>query len=553
MEQRQVYTDTAKIRVYFEGVLFPYAKSVVITEGIGNVSAQIEVPPSVRLLSEQWTGMMCHVFYANKRVLSEYPDPGNAPPPAEGWPILFQGELSGESSNASVQSENVMLTFASHSRHFDQTLLYFYDPARNASVVDIEKQAHFIGNSRINIDTAGTLSRRTQILTSMTRRIGEMDQDTERNIAFSSTVLELLRTTGDQHAMFNYFDKKLKLSKRFAAYADPDVGNILKLNQLKHLVDQRAQALPSFTSVMQLLDIATGIMKYNWNQLSQPRLRPTQQVDQIEESAEDVAEKIYNSAKTLIDKGLVSRGPFQMDVGNISLPADYAERVRNTQGSDVVEAGIIPIRSFVNKVFLQYIDLVDRLGGDDSSLLTQAFQDTVDSYNFPTYGDIEEPETDEGDTIGDQPAPDFSGNSDGEEVEVEQLLKIDQALLQERDELNEFTVTPNMEFAQPPKCNVLFPASFTNYGLNRNAFQEPTRLYARVNIAPASQDQQQTAIEWYIAPTAQAYHLLTNSGLTRYQDAYEKRLKSMPHKAESLEGEPEDDQGEEYPETTEGP
>ncbi|NIR92695.1 MAG: hypothetical protein GWO08_03225, partial [Gammaproteobacteria bacterium] len=210
MTQRQVYTDTVKLRVFFEGVLFPYVKSVTVTESEGTVSAQVEVPPSLKLQPDQLAGMTCHIFYANKRVLTSLEqDPGdNSEPFASGWPILFQGELSGESISTTVQSENVVLTFVSHARHFEQTQLYFYDVSRqdNNAAIEAKRMAAFLGNIQINLEASGTnLDKRTQILTTLSRRIGELEQDTDRNIAFTATVLELLRSTGEQHAVFNFF------------------------------------------------------------------------------------------------------------------------------------------------------------------------------------------------------------------------------------------------------------------------------------------------------------------------------------------------------------
>ncbi|NIQ06908.1 MAG: hypothetical protein GWO20_14625, partial [Candidatus Korarchaeota archaeon] len=180
--------------------------------------------------------------------------------------------------------------------------MYFYDLSRQNVILDAQQQATFIGAQTIQVDAAGVLSKKTDILNTMARRIGEMDSDTNRNIAFVATALELLRSAGDNHAIFGYFDKKLKLTQRFAAYADKDVKNILQLEQLSHLVEKRAQALPSFASLMQLLEIPTSIMKYNWNQLAQPQLRPGKFPELGQESTVSLANRIRAASKEFSGK-----------------------------------------------------------------------------------------------------------------------------------------------------------------------------------------------------------------------------------------------------------
>jgi len=542
--QRKVYSDTVKVRIYLEGVLFPYAKSVTVTESEGTVSAQIELPPSIHLKPDQLEGMVCHIFYANKRVLTYLADdPGdNSPPIGDGWPILFQGECAGETSSTTVQSENIILTFVSLARHFEQTQLYFYDTSRQQNVIDLKRQATFLGNMEIQTEASGTaLSKKTRILTTLTRRIGELEADENRNIAFTATVLELLRSTGEQHAIYGVFDRKFKLSKRFAAYIDPDVKNILKLETLKTLIETRAAGLPSFASLMQLLDIPTSLMKYNWNQLAQPRLRPSRLPGNQRrgDNASDISARVRAATKQFANQVFNGGNRINTSLGAINVPSDYLSSLDTGKKAEAQSSGYIELSTFVNDIFVQYQALLGSSQNseiDPSVLLRSAFQSQINLYKFPTVGRIaeekkkEEPSTEEDlDDVAEEIVTTPSGDEEQDKAETQTLLDVDQASLVERDELNEFTITPNMEFMQPPACNVLFPASFGSYGITRNHFQEPTRLYGRVDLMPSSRDANNTAIEWYIAPLAQAYHYLDGDNLARFSPAYEDFLNGLPN------------------------
>ncbi|NIQ06907.1 MAG: hypothetical protein GWO20_14620 [Candidatus Korarchaeota archaeon] len=189
----------------------------------------------------------------------------------------------------------------------------------------------------------------------------------------------------------------------------------------------------------------------------------------------------------------------------------------------------------MNEVFLTYKSFLENFtGANQEDVVLTAFKRVIAQYKVPNFG-LSEPKK------KDRPGEDgieelSSGESlrepDQEEQETREFLAIDQATLVEQDELNEFTITPNMQFSQPPKCNVFFPASFTGYGMHRNAFQEPTRLYGRVNLTPSSRDSNGTAIEFYIAPHWQAFHHLNEDHLSRFTPAYRQMIQNLPNQAQ---------------------
>ncbi len=495
-----VQVDTAQVRIYIEGVLFPYAKTVQVSESAQGVNCQIEVPPSFMLRAEEWVGAMCHIFYANARVLELWGGEMYGPPVNEGWPILFQGELSADQSNDGVQSETAMLTFVSHKRHFDQTLLYFYDPLNKStnSALAAHNEAWFVGNTVINIDTEGILSRQNQLLSVLNARMEDvLESEDGRNIAFSSLALEVLRSAKDQHALFGYFDNKLKLSQRFAAYTDPDVQNILKLTTFKNLMDARVAKLPPYTSLMQVLEIMTDMMQYNWLHFAQPKLRS---------GGRDIAEERYGVSLSRVQELVlevaknIASGRLDTEIGIFEVPQ--------------VAEGITP-REFTSKVIENIYDAIPE--SEDLIALSRNGVIGILNRGFKPINTKEQQTLNAVENFNQLLNP---VDAQEEQKQVIKALFADQKNLELQDEINEFTIVPNLEFSHPPRCNVFMPSTMTNYGISRDYLQELTRLFARVQLTPAQANSTEPLIEWYVAPISQSYHLLQENYLNDFTDEY---------------------------------
>lgn len=533
---KPVYADKIEVRVFFEGVLFPYAKTISVISSPESVSCQIEVPPSIRLKQEEWAGMTCHIFYANNRVRELFGDARDGFP--SNWPILFQGELTGESKQTSVSSESVVLDFSGHSKHFDQTLLYFYDMNRENSI-HVTNVSMFLGNTSIEWDFDGLISRSTQILTTLAQRSEDLNLDTERNIAFTSVVLQILRSASERHTTFRLFDNKFKLSNRFAAYIDPDVKTILTLEMMRSLIDTRAQALTSETPLTAVLEIATNLMKYNWNHIPQPQLRTAARErllkDQAELSPEDQvkrdAQTIYNNLNKLIDtfrKYAISQYK-QIPMGEItlSLPENYDTRKKEISRSEFIDRAFKLLQTSSMREIDAFVELI-----------------TVE-YLFP--GKPAEPRSEENSTpqiskedasrgLAEENQTKIEDNKNNSEASknVIELLDVDQNSLQYRDELNEFIITPNMQFAQPPKCNVILPIHMTGYGMRRNYMSEPTRLYGKMQFVPAGEKDASTVVEWYLAPSSSAYYYVNDSNNSKFNAAYNDFYNSIDRELEDI-------------------
>ncbi|MFB6375489.1 MAG: hypothetical protein ABEN55_20765, partial [Bradymonadaceae bacterium] len=272
---RQVYPDTVEVRPFIEGVYFPYASSIQITDSPQRVMCQLEVPPSTHLRPEEMAGATLHIFYANKRVLQKE---GKAHPNRPStWPILFQGELAGEMQRESVQNRQTTLKFTSHTRHFEQTRLFHVHPERGNksgnSLAAVDETKIFMGNTEISFEYS-QYTKATQLWTELYEVIKNIGQASEgRNIAYGESILRIMRMAIKAHPIFSIFNNRLKLDQRFAAYADPDLKTLVGLKTLQKVFNKRAQQLPTFAPLMQFINIINNICKYQFNHIAQPKLR----------------------------------------------------------------------------------------------------------------------------------------------------------------------------------------------------------------------------------------------------------------------------------------
>lgn len=507
---REVKLDTVKVRIFIEGVLFPFATDVTVSEYEGSVRATMQMPPSPSLNPEVLVGAMVHIFYANERVLRNRGGSDVGPPIGKGWPILFQGEVSGHSRSKTVQSENLVLHLVSHTRHFDQTLLYFFDKDKaNQTALSVNLQKTFIGNTTIELEAGGVLSKSSQILNILTDRVNALDtNDSARNIAYTSMVLDLMRSARQRHALFAYFDNKLKLSQRFAAYPDPDVKLILKATQLKNVIDQKVERLPPYTPLTKILRVCTDVTQYNWNQLAQPKLRTFGSDTTNPEQKQKTNARFKISAFVKLLEGADRTKGQQTFVstdlgGTITLPAELLSST-NFKSKAEIERGI----------FEQF---KKEEGTDTNARVKKAIKKYMAENNYPV-------------PALKKKSPEKTGPGDAEEVisaeseevNVPEALLEEQAQLELRDELNEYILTPNMRFMQPPKCNVFAPFDYTSFNMTRNELKEITRLFAHVNVGPATGAE---AIEWYLAPMTQAYHKLEGSSINAYTQQLQEIIK----------------------------
>jgi hypothetical protein len=493
----------------------------------------MEVPSSHALRPEELVGTMLHIFYANKFVGKDIEDPGIDRP--SDWPILFQGELSSDSTSHTVQSRSTTLTFVGHSRWFDQTQLIHWDPDRESQdpIFGRETQVEtlFFGNTswKIDSESLGPLgTKKGQFLTLLQRRFQTLQGDEQRFIAYQALVLSVLRQSKDLHPMLGLIDRKLKLSQRFGAYVDKDVTKLLTLEQMATLWDNRYSALPSNATLMHLLNIGNDLLKYDFKHLTQPRLRRSEfqqteneklraglnEVEEEEAKLEAAVEKIAEFIAVQSPQG----GVVSTEVGTITFPPNY----------DVSAAKAVTVSTFVKRITKYMADRAD--ARDSSASAAAAFQAlmfTKPTKLYPSKGlgqstlnDTEiKPEPNQSEVPPDQTRPTQSGqgNQDSPEKRAndEALIAAEQQFLRSRDEINEFVVTPNLEFAAPPRCNVILPPNISQYGMVRNHLQEPTRLLTKATIIPKQ------VIQYYMAPWSVPWYRVDAEGLATFSPRYD--------------------------------
>lgn len=441
-DTKPIDVDVVHVRVFLEGVLFPYVSRIQITDTPGSNSCSITIPPSHKLRIEEWVGATLHVFYANKRVLENVEEFGaNDRTRASRWPILFQGELASESSQLTVNAEYQTINFVGHGRHWSQTHIFNYNPEREGKGLNAafsKEAALLMGNKEYQLEVGAVgLAKHSQLFNRLTELQDRMDDELGRNIAYTTTILEILKMARDVHPLFKSFDDRFRLVNRFAAYADPDVHKVLDSELFKQIVSNRIDELPSEASLMTIMNLAISILKYDWNHFSQPILR--------------------DSAYKNLDKYLSGSGQ-----------KTVSQRVDDV-AQDIIRS--------VNEKAEVAAKMTSGLYVPD--VPSQGPIQSVESYNPYMSEDARE------------------------------LDKYAQDLLKYRDELNEFAVTPNMEFSSPPVCNVFAPSNVQGYGISRNFLQEPTRLVGFVSYA--GDDSEIT--EWHVAPSSQTFKSAESYGI----------------------------------------
>lgn len=510
------------VRIYLDGVYFNVAKSISIHQSAGGATMEMDVPPSPVLRPEELVGIPVQVFYANRRVVELFgEDYGDSEPSDDGWPILFQGELASFSQSSSIEGESLSFSFTGHSGHFDQTLMFFYDADRQANPMGVLFQAYFIGNTGIQLDSSSEVNRTTAIFTAMGDMIDALsDSEEGRNIAFTSSILAILREAEQRHALFGYFNNKFKLDQRFCSYADPDIGRLITLKRLQYLAEQRASSLPSDTSLTQMMHIITSMIQYNWVHIAQPVIKSG--IPLLDETVvgADQSDEIYELIRQGSDS-FVKTGKFlgeKMDIpsGSKKVSQRFFEselykkfiEIRGGSGTEFEGFSIGEIDPLRDE---RYASL------DNKRILILAAQDVISNKKiYPSIaGDWSSNKID--------PSVERQDLADPEDVEkgknIYAATELEQQYLEKRDELHEYTITPTMLFGTPPKCNVIFPKDAAHYGISRNMRQEITRLMGRAQIMPSANGGQE-AIEWYIAPRVQSFHKLEGNRLDRYTEAY---------------------------------
>lgn len=511
--------DIIFVRVFIEGVYFPYPEHISVSEGEGMVTATLSVPNSNKLRAEEWVAKKVHIFWANKRVIELFgSDPGVKR--LSNWPILFGGEIAGASENATVSNKSVSFRLTSSARHLQQTQLYFYDPDRDKEL-DAYQRAAFLGNREIKFETSGVLSKTTRVTEALKIGLELAGEDQDRFVAYHATIRTLLDEAANSNASYRRFAEQLALDRRFGAHGDPDVKSILTLEQWASLIDKRVAALDNSTPLQSLLEICSGAMRYNWVNVAQPIISRSQEPTNksgIDDTEEAVFGLTYKKIRQELD---VLRARLRSASG--VLLSDGATRtysLRTSIGSFQVGTAYFVAESGGELQYLnesQFIEQVRaRLTDGDNRFA--AVKNVLDAGYWPGLPYVPAGATGERDVTKarEAEAADESGTLSAGEAELRADLLQQKLVARQETLLHEWLVTPNMTMSQPPRCNVITPSLLESYSMQINFFSMPTRLYATAYFTKEGK-------EWYLAPsTAVFYRVNTDNRVDIIGDAFDR-------------------------------
>lgn len=516
---RQLHAEIVELRVRLDGILFRQWSTVQLDEEPSSATCRITIPWTPRLKVERLRGMHVFIAWATGRVRKLFgEDPGEA---KCAWPMWFDGVLQSTSESHHLGSHNVQLVFEGKGKFYSQCKLFNIDPSRMGGAADAagaQDLAMYLGNRRYELDMGGVLSKESQLLQGMLRKIEAMTDAGARDIAMSSALLDILRSAGQQSAVFDRFDRMYKLSQRFAAFEDPDVHKLLDLEQMARTIDGRSRALGKNSSVMDVLQMAADLNQYNFVQVTRPRARFFGQ----DAPGVEVSEEREALIKEYDD---IARAVSAVASGMAAQADDVSTRVGSFNLTSLRAAyTAVPERSFLAG-FVSW-----RAANTSETLQVALVRYMATKKIYPKTASRPKP--------GGSDDP-YDMASDGQRTTatarikptaaqasnelISNLTRLEQEHLQLRDQLAQFAVVPQLQFSSPPRCNVITPAGMQGWGMTRQDGRAPTRLIGRVPLI----DGNSGVVEFYIEPSSQALFRIDGGSAKTFDAgmvAYTKRL-----------------------------
>lgn len=527
MSTSELYEDFVEVKCIIEGVVFPYLVSVSIEMNADGNSMSFVVPDSPKLYPELLTGASVFMFYCDRRIRESQGKTIDS----EDLPILCSGEIRSHSRSNSLSSRNISFSCMSSARHFSQTLLHFISPAEDrdvSNIATIEGRTMFIGNRSYQMQYgAGALTIKERLNQGFRERSEEVSDD-ERNLAYATVNADILKLASES-ASYRIADKKFKLSQRFGSYTDPDVSAMLELNNFRTALGEKADTLPSHASIKDLLDMSSELISYNWIHIAKPSLneRNETKITSAKSSRTD-----FNSGEDLelgVDGGLVSirasvsqslLDDIKSDIEIIGSLVEVGKDIRDKKirlktGADLSSFDALKKhddgtfiynkpetpRLFYNEC-IKTINSLAGVGGFDTKLaMKRALELRINEFGI---------------------VPITSNNGETKSI-YEAISNTKPDLDKERlaDILIEYASVPNLEFAQPPTCNVIFLSHIHGYNLSIDEFGSPTRMLATAVVEPSG------IKNYYLAPSSAIfYKVKPDTELYSFSEAYRNRIVS---------------------------
>ena len=406
-------TERIRTRVFVEGVLVPKVSSItVMTFASEEARASFTMPSIPGFETEELKRANVHIYWSDIEIRRERAD--------SDWPILFEGEISGDSFDKTVSSRNQVYNCVGYHAYWEQVLLYFYDlsqGAYNKPGWTTDRISLALGNESFNFDAsvAGVNLRQ--------RLVREVQKNKDE--PYHSFVKRIFADCLDTNHFFRKRDGELKLSHRFASAKDPNLDVIINRSLLSEIIGNDIQSVSGETSMMALLKSVLNVFRYQIVHNAQPVLIDDR--TQKKRTNEDRGADIAAVQKTVFDH------LHGLGLSDQVLEQHVIDSIDGTASQGVYET--------------QAMNVLKTLGLKEDTVKYQALVDILKTANLLIL-DINDPR------VGNQ----------GEGLEKG-----------DKDLLTQFLLIPDTRFALPPTCNVIFPGDQTAFGMARQLLHEPTR------------------------------------------------------------------------------
>jgi murein DD-endopeptidase MepM/ murein hydrolase activator NlpD len=453
--------DSIQLRVYIEGVEMPphaIGSFSMTTRANGGTTASITMPAVFGLSSSD--GMRTE-YLARARVYVFWSDDAirTSRSPNE-WPLLFEGEIVGDSFHKSPSSRNVSFDLAGPEIYWDQAKLYFFNTTsamgNPSGVAFAKKKSLFFGNSSIQIsaDVPGTLV--------VNKFLETLKKSGDAPIA--SAVRDIYKSCMTTNSFFDFANKSLLLDQRFVVPDDDNAAVLYAdISLFYEQVLQQSSAQDGETPLSSVINDILSKFRYTKICNAQPQF-----VSKKKEREQQISAKVKADveARTASWDLVVfeSLGKTLTDLGVNAETTD--ETIEDISEND------------------EDISLISRINtkpgtvGDDVMAKFGNIGTTDDDIT-------EQEEIDKGRTIGILTAARDALRDIKESVRLgdKSSLYFDKAAETDvQDVFGHYLLLPDTTFSLPPTCNVIFPTESMAFSISRDWLSEPTRVMVSVPL-----------------------------------------------------------------------
>jgi len=447
--------ESIRLRVYVEGILLPdtlwgtfsYSCS---TRGVPTASLSIAAIPGFR--AEEWARAMVFVCWSDAKIREETDD----------WPMLWSGEISGFSFRKTPYSREVDFDLIGELIYWKQCKLYYYNvnknpfnqPSTGGLTIEQQKMKVFFGNSEFSVSSniAGATT---------SNRLIETMRDSLTSKTLINPVKRFAKDCMSSNAFFRLANERIKLDERFALVNDKNISIMYgDRNIFFTQMEGNVSSSSADTPMLDVIERALAHLRYHITVNPQPKFIDTKKIDEINKSVD------FDRVKSNIDVSCVQRTGKTLDDLGIT---------QNTTDAKIDDIA----RNDVDDIVVRAISAPETLTEDERNILTSVdtTDEIVNEANDKSIASIASFLKKSRDELRDASSPPRTASSGAIEDKDEDMSP---------DSISQFLMLPDMDFALPPQCNVIYPDSSAVYAVSRDFINEPTRLAASVPVVTDS-------------------------------------------------------------------